>query len=135
MTLDQRAKVLEVSESNCGTREMGQLLKMKTANVISIIKKMDQEKLIKINIVATPKRGRPKKCITITPLGYEFLEAYKKANSKILKAKKEDLSHAEKEALYVNRLMKRGLSPFQVFLELNTIASNIKNSSENHQAI
>jgi len=135
MSLDQRAKVIEVSKSKCGTREMGHLLKMKTSNVISLLKKMDDEQLIKIQVIPTTNRGRPKKCITITPLGYEFLEAYKKADAKILKAKKQDLNHAKKEALYTDRLVKNGLSPFHLFMELNTIVSNIKNSSENHQVV
>jgi hypothetical protein len=47
-----------------------------------------------------------------------------------LQARKEDLEHAVKDALYTQRLVDHGHSPFKLFLELNTIALNIKKSSE-----
>ena len=96
---------------------------------------MKDEQLIEIKSLDAPKKGRPKKFITATSLGCEFLNDYKKINSKPLRAKKQDLDHAAKDALYAMRLVENGHSPFQVFLELNMIASNIKNSAKNHQAI
>lgn len=93
---------------------------------------MDEEQLIKIQFAASKKKGRPKKYFIPTSLGYEFLDAYKKLNINILRARKQDLNHAAKDAMYANRLVENGHSPFQVFMELNMIASNIKNSSENH---
>jgi len=93
---------------------------------------MDEEQLIKIQSAAIQKKGRPKKYIITTSLGYEFLDAYKKLNINILRARKQDLDHAAKDAMDANRLIENGHSPFQIFLELNMIASNIKNSSENH---
>ena len=132
MSLEQRARILEITNSHLGVREIAHLLKMKTSNVISLLKRMDEEQLIKIQVAASPKKGRPKKCIITTSLGYEFLDAYKKLNINILRARKQDLNHAAKDAMYANRLVENGHSSFQVFLELNMIASNIKNSSENH---
>ncbi|MHA1358609.1 MAG: hypothetical protein ACTSQI_09070 [Candidatus Helarchaeota archaeon] len=52
-----------------------------------------------------------------------------------LKARKEDLDHATKQALYTKRLIAYGHSPFEIFLELNTIARNIKVSSETSETV
>ena len=136
MSLEQRAQILEISSSSpCGVREIVHLLKLKTSNVISLLRRMQEEQLIETESVAASKKGRPKKCIKTTLLGCEFLDDYKKLNSKPLRARKQDLDHAVKDALYAIRLFDNGHSPFQVFMELNMIASNIKNSSETHQSI
>jgi predicted transcriptional regulator len=136
MSLEQRARIIEITtSSNCGVREIVHLLKMKTSNVISLLRKMDEEQLIKIQFAQSQKKGRPKKYVKTTSLGYEFLDSYKKLNINILRARKQDLNHAAKDAMYANQLIENGHSPFQVFMELNTIASNIKNSSENHQPV
>jgi DNA-binding PadR family transcriptional regulator len=136
MSLEKRAKILEIASSSpCGVREIARLIKQKTANVISILRTMEQEQLIKMEPETTLKKGRPKKHITITLLGSEFLHDYRKLSSKPLRARKQDLDHATKDALYTIRLVESGHLPFQVFMELNMIASNIKNSSETHQSI
>jgi hypothetical protein len=51
-----------------------------------------------------------------------------------LKARKEDLAHAVKDAAYTNRLVARGHSPFKIFMELNMIARNINVSSETSES-
>jgi len=134
MSLEERARIIEITaSSNCGVRDIVHLLKMKTSNVISLLRKMNEEQLIKIQFDQSQKKGRPKKYVITTSLGYEFLESYKKLNINILRARKQDLNHAAKDAMYANRLIENGHSPYQLFMELNMIASNIKNSSENHQ--
>lgn len=133
MSLKQRANILEIATSSrCGVREIVHSLRNKTSNVISLLKKMTEEQLIEMRFAAGSKKGRPKKCVTATPLGYDFLDAYKKLNMKPLRARKQDLNHAAKDAMYASRLAERGHSPFQMFLELNMIASNIADSSETY---
>ena len=136
MSLEQRAKILEITTSKtCGVRDLIHLLKMKTSNITSLLKKMEEEQLISTQFAKKNKKGRPKKRVIPTSLGHEFLETYKKLNLNIIKSRKTDLDHAAKDAKYAERLVENGHSPFQIFLELNTIASNIKNSSENHQNV
>lgn len=133
MSLEQRAKILEITLSSpYGVRETVRQVKLKTTNVISLLRKMGQEQLIKIRPATSPKKGRPKKYITPTPLGCEFLNVYQQLNMKPLRATREDLNRAAKDAMYANRLVENGHSPFELFMELNMIASNIKNSSETH---
>jgi DNA-binding PadR family transcriptional regulator len=96
---------------------------------------MNEEQLIEFQEVPHSKRGRPKKSVVCTPLGFEFLETHKKLKMQPLRARKEDLDHAAKDAAYANRLVANGHSPFQVFMELNMIARNIKVSSETPETV
>ena len=136
MSLDQRARILETAVSTtCGVRDLVQTLKWKTSKVVSLLREMNKEKLIDLQQVKHSRRGRPKKNIICTPLGFEFLETYQKLKIKPLRARKEDLEHAVRDASYASRLAANGHSPFQIFMELNTIAHNIKVSSETSETI
>jgi len=131
MSLEQRAQIIEATRSTTrGVRDLVKLLKWKTSNVVSLLRKMSEEQLIELQQVTYLRRGRPKKNIVCTPLGLDFLETYRKLKMKPLRARKEDLEHATKDASYASRLVAHGHSPFQIFMELNTIARNIKVSSE-----
>ena len=130
MSLEQRARILQVVTSrSCGVRDIVKLLKIKSSNIVSLLRRMEEEKLIEVQFAKGPKKGRPKKCVTASALGYDFLDSYKKLNLKRLTARKADLDHAVKDAMYASKLAENGHSTFQVFMELNTIARNIKNSS------
>jgi DNA-binding PadR family transcriptional regulator len=131
MSLDQRAHILNtVKSAPCGVRELIQKLRWRNSHVISLLEKMKDERLIELQSSHTQERGRPKKNIACTPLGLAFLETHKKLQIQPLRARKEDLEHAVKDALYAERLAANGHSPFRLFMELNTIAHNIKVSSE-----
>ena len=136
MSLEQKAQILQVAASGvCGIRDLAQKLRWKTSTIVSLSKRMDEEKLIKFQVVKGPSRGRPKKGIVCTALGLDFLETYRKLKMTSLKARKADLEHAAKDALYTQRLVENGHSPFKMFMELNSIVRNIRNSSETHQPI
>lgn len=136
MSLEKEARILEMASSTpCGIRDMAQKLRWKTSRVISLSKKMSEERLIEFQIVKQSSRGRPKKNIVCTSLGLDFLETYSKLRMKPLRARKQDLEHAAKDALYTSRLVANGHSPFKLFMELNTIVRNINNSSKTNQTI
>lgn len=84
---------------------------------------MTDEHLIELRRAEDSKKGRPKKYVIVTPLGCEFLEIYKKLDLTRLKARKQDLDHAAKDAAYANKLVQNGHSEFEVFMELNGIVS------------
>jgi predicted transcriptional regulator len=129
MSLEQRARILQaVTSKPCGVRDIVQLLKIKSSTIVSLLRRMEEEKLIEVQFAKGPKKGRPKKCITASSLGYDFLDSYRKLNLKRLTARKADLDRAVKDARYASKLAENH-STFQVFMELNTIARNIKNSS------
>jgi DNA-binding MarR family transcriptional regulator len=132
MSLVQRAQILAaITSATYGVRDLAQTLKWKTSNVVFLLKKMNEEQLVEFQQVPHSKRGRPKKSIACTPLGFELLATYEKLRMTPLRARKKDLERAAKDAAYANRLVARGHSPFQIFMELNMIARNIKVSSEN----
>ena len=136
MSLDQKAQMLNtVVSASCGVREVIQKLNWKNSRVISLLKKMEEERLIELKCMRTNKRGRPKKNITCTSLGFDFLETYRRLRMKPLRARREDLEHAVRDALYTERLIANGHSPFKLFVELNMIANNIKISSETAETI
>lgn len=139
MSLDERARILEaVTPVERGIREVTEELRWAPSHVINLLRNMEDEGLImevRSNRARASKRGRPKKIMTCTPLGLEFLETYRKLKIKPLRARKEDLEHAVRDALYTERLITNGHSPFELFMELNSIARNIKISSEASQSI
>ena len=131
MSLEQRAKILHATtfSTECGVRDLVLMVKMKNSNVVSLLRHMEQERLIEVHFAKGKKKGRPKKLVAVTALGNDFLDSYRKLNLKRLRSTKADLDRAVKDAQYARRLADRGHSPFEVFMELNAIASNIKNSS------
>ena len=132
MSLDQRAKILEAATSNSfGVKEIIQKVQgTRASNIVSLVKDMRNERLVKVQQVPRSGPGRPKMKIVPTSLGYEFLETYRRLKAKPLRSRQSDLERAKRDAAYTERLIKNGHSPFQLFMELNTIAYNIKVSDE-----
>ncbi len=137
MSMDQRAQILKtVSTAERGIREVIRELRWAPSRTVDLLRKMEDEGLIiqaKNNSTQPSmpaRKGRPKKIMTCTRLGIEFLDTYRKLKMKLLRARKEDLEHATGDALYAERLVTAGHSPFQLFMELTDIANNIKISSE-----
>jgi hypothetical protein len=58
-----------------------------------------------------------------------------KLKMKQLRARREDLKHAVRDALYTERLITDGHLSFELFMELNSIVRNIKVSSEASQSL
>lgn len=134
MSLEQKAQILEaIMRAPCGVRNLVQILRLRATRSILLLKEMEEEGLVESRDAASSKRGRPKRLVTCTPLGSEFLEAYKRMRMKPLRARRADLDRAVKDALYAQRLVARGHSAFTLFMELNTIVSNIKIHSETRE--
>jgi DNA-binding PadR family transcriptional regulator len=140
--MDQRAQILEtVLPAERGIREVIRELRWAPSRIVALLRKMEDEGLIfwVENNGTQPsmcaRKGRPKKIMACTPLGIEFLETYEKLKIKLLRARKEDLEHATRDARYTERLVTAGHPPFQLFMELNNIVNNIKISSETPQSL
>jgi DNA-binding PadR family transcriptional regulator len=130
MFLDERARVLElVSVESCGVRDVIQRLEWKASRVVSLLATMEGEGLVELRSMPAGK-GRPKKAVVPTGLGLEFLEAYKRLETKPLRARRADLERAVRDALYVERLVAAGHSEFSLFMELNMIVRSVGESEE-----
>jgi DNA-binding MarR family transcriptional regulator len=136
MSLEQKSHILQLAASGTyGIRDLAHRLKWKTSTIVLLTKKMNEEKLTEFQAFKHTSRGRPKKSIVCTPLGSEFLKNYRKLMMTPLKATKADFEHATRDAAYTQRLVENGHSPFELFMELNSIVRNIRNSSETHQTV
>jgi hypothetical protein len=134
--VDERARLLYALVSNrCGVRDLVRLLDWRASRVVALLQVMRQERLIDFQPVSCSGRGRPKKIFFCTPLGLEFLQAYRTLRMKPLRAREEDLAHAVKDAYYTQRLVDYGHSPFKLFMELNTIVNNIKIASKTSEIL
>jgi transcription initiation factor IIE alpha subunit len=136
MSLDGRAQILEAAASATnGVRDLVRVLGWKTSKVVSLLREMNNERLIDLQQVTLSRRGRPKKSVVCTPLGLEFLEVCRRLKMQPLRARREDLEHAVRDAAYASRLVAAGHSPFEIFTELNTIARNIEISSQTSETV
>jgi len=133
VSLEQKAEILHAAASGaCGIRDLVHKLGWKTATIVSLSRKMGEERLIEFQAVRHIGRGRPKKGIVCSALGLDFLETYKKLGLKRLRARKADLERAVKDASYTQRLVENGHAPFELFMELNAIVRSVRDSSEAH---
>lgn len=136
MSFDQKAQVLEKAVSSSpSVRDIVKTLPQRTSRTISLLEEMEKERLIEFQHIKRSNRGRPRRNIVCTSLGLEFLEGYRRLRMKQMRARKEDLERAVQDALYTERLVAHGHSPFKLFMELNKIARNIKISSQTLQNI
>jgi len=130
MSLDSKAQMLEAVVSGPqGVRELIRKLRWRPLRVTYVLKEMRDEGLIELRQAKPSSRGRPKMNIVCTTLGLDFLETYRRLKTKPLRARKEDLERAARDALYAERLAANQRSPFKLFLELNAIVNNIKIAS------
>jgi hypothetical protein len=134
LSLDQRAQILKtIIETKVGVKELvTKISGQRAKKTVSMIKNMHYDGLVYFKNVSTSKPGRPKKLVLPTVLGVDFLDGYNTLKHKKLYSKPQDLEHAKRDAAYTSRLKDRGLDPFKLFLELNSIANNIKVSSKAH---
>ena len=133
MSLEQKVQIIQAAASGLhGVRDLAKKLRWRTSSIVSLLKELQEERLIDFSTVRKPSRGRPKRSVVCTPLGLDFLNAYGRLKMMPLRARKADLDRAVKDALYTQRLVDSGLSSFRLFMELNAIVSNIRDSSEAH---
>jgi len=133
MSLEQKVQIIQAAASGLhGVRDLAKKFRWRTSSVVSLLKELQEERLIDFSTVRKPSRGRPKRSVVCTPLGLDFLNAYGRLKMMPLRARKADLDRAVKDALYTQRLVDSGLSSFRLFMELNAIVCSIRNSSEAH---
>lgn len=127
--LDERAAVLQtISPDSRGVRELVKKLRWKTTRVVSLLKTMEKEGLIDFSKSSNSRRGRPKKIVAPTVLGNEFLETFQQCQRKVVQMNYNDVKSAVYQALLAKKLEELNISPYQRFMELNTLALKIRTS-------
>lgn len=100
MSFESKAELLRVaSQSALGIRELVERLRWKASKVISLLRAMEEEGLIRFRESREERRGRPKRLVEPTPLGLEFLEGYVSLELKPLRSRRVDLERASRDAL------------------------------------
>lgn len=100
---------------------MARRFRKRPETIISLIREMENEGLLETSSQLTQKKGRPKRILKPTALGEEYLETFRRLMMKTLRASRNDLAKAKRDAEYVNRLIARGKNPYQAFAELNDL--------------
>ena len=122
MSYDAKAELLKaLTPPPRSVREFAGRLHYRIEAVVSLIREMEDQGLLKVTTEAGAQRGRPRHLIRATSLGEDYLAAYEALGLKLLRSRKADLRQAERNGEYAARLVSRGVSPFKLFLELNSI--------------
>lgn len=122
MSTEIKAQLLDtIREESLGVREMARRFRKRPETIISLIREMENEGLLETSSQLTQKKGRPKRILKPTGLGEEYLETFRRLMMKTLRASRNDLAKAKRDAEYVNRLIARGKNPYQAFAELNDL--------------
>ncbi len=112
------------SEGRTGVLELAKELRIGPSRLIGLIAEAREEGLLDVGEVRTGRAGRPKRRVRMTALGMEYLRACEALKLKALRSRRADLRRAAADAKYAKRLAARGVSPYELFLELNELASN-----------
>jgi DNA-binding PadR family transcriptional regulator len=130
MSIEIRAQLLDtIRKERLGIRETAKRFRKRPQAIISLIKEMENEGLLETYSDETRSRGRPKKMLKQTVLGEDYLETFRRLKLKTLRANRNDLLKAKKDAEYVNRLIVRGKNPYQAFTELNDLVRASRDSA------
>lgn len=125
MTLEAEFQALDIIKRRVlGVRELAERMQMRTQTVVSMVGRMTSMGLVEVRAERTDRRGRPRKRVSITILGMDYLNTFNELKLKPLRSSRNDLMRARKDAEYVNRLVARGRDPYQAFLELNSLVRN-----------
>ena len=122
-----KAALLRLSLSGpAGVQRMATKLRLGPSTLIGLAAELQDEGLLEVYEVSTGNAGRPKKGMRVTALGMEYLRAYESLSLKLLKSRRADLRRAAEDGAYARRLAERGASPYDLFLELNTLAKGAR---------
>ena len=127
MSLELRAALLKAAKrSPAGVGELARRLHRRTEVVVSLIREMAEDGLLERRAERRGGRGRPRTLVTPTPLGEDYLDAYRALELKPLRSRRAGLVRAAGDGEYAARLEARGLSPFDLFMELNSLVGRVE---------
>ena len=122
-----KAALLRLSLSGpTGVQQISAKLRLGPSTLIGLAAELQDEGLLEFFEAPTGNAGRPKKGMRVTALGMEYLRAYEALSLKLLKSRRADLRRAAEDGAYARRLAERGASPYDLFLELNTVAKGAR---------
>ncbi len=128
--LPTRAALLRLSSSRrAGVLQIARELRVGPSRLIRLLAEMREEGLLDVSEARNRRAGRPKRRVKATQLGMEYLRAYEGLKLKTLMSRRSDLRKAVADANYAQRLTWRGVSAYELFLELNMLAKPARRSA------
>ncbi len=128
--LPTRAALLRLSSSRqAGVLQIARELRVGPSKLIGLVAELREEGLLDVSEARTRRAGRPKRLVKATQLGMEYLRAYEGLKLKRLLSRRSDLRKAVADANYARRLTLRGISTYELFLELNVLAKSARRSA------
>lgn len=125
-----KVEVLKAAKTQpIGIRALAKELRRRPETVISLVKEMEEQGLLEREMEKRGIRGKPRHLIKSTVLGEDYLASYEALELKPLRSRRADLVRAIRDAEYAERLVARGLSPFHLLLELNSLVATNKGNT------
>lgn len=126
--LENKVSVLRyLLKGTCGVKELAENIGMHPKILIATLRELERDGHITYKKQAL-SRGRPKKVPVITGLGCEFMKSYRELQNKRLKINHNDVKRAVLQTELAEKLVAKGISPYNRFLELTDIVLNIRNT-------
>jgi DNA-binding PadR family transcriptional regulator len=128
--LDSEMRLLELcSRRQLGVREILTNLGGSHTGNMHLIKELERSGSLEL-IRSQNGRGRPKRIVTLSPLGIAMLDKLRSINEMMIKMNSNDMHTAVEQLRLRNRIVDSGLDPYERFMEMNEIVLNIRNSAE-----
>ena len=112
------------SKRRAGVLQLAKDLRIGPSRLIGLVAEAGEQGLLDVGEVRTGRAGRPRRRVRTTALGMEYLRACEALRLKALRSRRADLRRAAADADYARRLEARGVSPYDLFLELNELAND-----------
>jgi DNA-binding PadR family transcriptional regulator len=128
-------RLLELcSKRQLGIREVLSILGGSHTGKMRLIKELERYGVLELN-QSPSGRGRPKKLVTVSPLGVMLLENLRAINGLMIKMNDNDIRSALEQSRLRNRIVDSGIDPYERFIELNEIALNIRDSAKSSASV
>lgn len=128
-------RLLELcSKRQLGIREVLSVLGGSHTSKTRLIKELERFGILELK--QSPNgRGRPKKLVTLSPLGIMLLENLHAINGMMIKMNDNDIRSALEQLRLRNRIIDSGIDPYERFIEMNEIALNIRDSAKSSASV
>lgn len=122
---DAKAALIRHSSAHrVGVSQLAMDLRFSPARLIGLLGEMQEKGLLELDTVRAGRAGRPERLARVTPLGVEYMRAYDVLTTKTLMGSPSDLGKAAADGEYARRLASRGISSYDLFLELSAFAQS-----------
>ncbi len=128
--MDEAVLLKQITVRRRGIRELIAAVGWKPLRVLDMLKKLEEDGLVKFESAPSGSRGRPKKIVSLTPLGRRFLDAFQECERLRLRTNPNDVRRAVLQTKDTERLIAAGRSPYQMLWELDEIVRAVRNSAK-----